>query len=217
MAKKHNKKSKVEFIRNGRIGTHIKNCKLGYKESGYSQIHHILCHSCLQDSAITAQQADKSYINRCIKITKWDINAEPNVVGLPLKSAYYKKYNQSKQWNGWPCHQIDHNPNYTQAVKDWLQDKVWNTLKAKKANCDADEKCIASLLEKSRVHWKAFLEDRGGQEGGTKKCWDERKSTKKDVWYIPFSMHPDDESIPKRLAPPDRWSGKMDDIFKLIK
>lgn len=217
------------FEQNGRKGTHITNCSgaspTGYLTQNYNQVHHILCHSCVQDSAIFVTGTDKTYIKKCIAMTDWDVNNTKNIIGLPLKNAYPPdadggKYSEHAKWDKLPCHQHDHNPYYTQAVKTWLHDKIWSTLKGKVNNCDVSPKSVAGLLDDSSKHWQDFLVDRGKEHDGTKYCWDERNKSKKAHWYKPFSMWPGGlATIPKRSAPPDgfKWNKKMSDIMQKIK
>jgi hypothetical protein len=197
----------------------------GYRTLKYHQVHHILCHSCVQNAAIYVADVDRVYVEKCLAITDWNVNNAKNLIGLPLKSAYVLdadggKYSESGLWDNLPCHQIDHNPDYTDAVKKWLHDNIWNTLKGKVDNCDVDPKNVKDKLDEASDHWKKHLRDRGKDQGGTKACWDERNGAKKDVWWIPFSMWPqtDTATIPKREAPPDgfKWNRKMKSILQKI-
>jgi hypothetical protein len=102
---KHKKDPKSNFIQNGRNGTHLRNPSNGYKMPGLSEVHHILCHSCVQDAAIFVKGTDKPYILKCLAITKWDVNNSQNLIGLPKKWAYVLDYAGHAAWDKLPCHQ----------------------------------------------------------------------------------------------------------------
>jgi hypothetical protein len=196
---------KAEFIRSRKGDAHITNCgSKGYTVKKHCQIHHILCVSCLQDARILPK-GNRPYIRKCFKITDWDINAKPNVIGLPLKRAYLKRENDGG-WDDLPCHQVDHNPHYTDGVADWLTENVWDTLKAKEKGCDVEPKEIAKLLNSGSTHWETFLVDRGaGSDSGgrgTRYSWEHRNDAgMRKTWHIPFSMHPG--TPPERRPIPD--------------
>lgn len=229
MTTSHGPDPECKFIQNGRIGTHLTNVSSaspkGYTTADYNQVHHILCHSCVQDAAIYVSTTEKPFVKACLAITNWDVNNPKNLIGLPLKKAYPPdaqggKYSDHASWDKLTCHQHDHNPYYTDAVKKWLQDNIWSTLKGKVEECNVAPKDVKSLLDKGSKHWQDFLVTRGGKEGGTKACWDERNGAKKKKWWIPFSMWPGPVStIPERIPPPDnfKWDGKMSSIMAKIK
>lgn len=218
---KHNKDPKSKFIQNGRIGTHLSNVSAaspkGYTKSGLSEVHHILCHSCVQDAAIFVSGVDKPYVLKCLAITDWDVNNPKNLIGLPKKWAYVLDYAGYSAWDKLPCHQHDHG-RFTDAVKKWLNANVWAELKGMKEGCAVAEKDIQGLLDEGSSHWQDFLVGRGAMLGGTKICWDERSASKKRTWYIPFSMAPGPSvAIPRRHPPPASIVAKLGKIMGIIK
>jgi hypothetical protein len=206
------KKSLIKRSRNGR--EHIVNCDKGYFKASheFTEIHHMVCVSSMSDATIRKLVADSGkmeFIRECLKLTDWNINAEPNTVGLPKKPAFVKR--NSSDWNGWPCHQVDHNPLYTKAVSSRLNKQVWqevlkNRTKCKdcKKECNINASSVQTQLEGESDFWHDFLDTRGEEEGGTAFCWKHRKSIP-DVWYIPFSMDPSD--APPKRDPPPEWDG----------
>jgi hypothetical protein len=169
MAKKHNKNAKSKFIQNGRLGTHLTNVNAsspqGYRMPGFSEVHHILCHSCVQDAAILVAGVDKDYIRKCLAITEWDVNNPKNLIGLPKKWAYVVDYAGHTGWDKLPCHQHDH-ARFTEGVKQWLKDNVWTLLKGREKECDVEPKDLKSVLDNGSKRWQKFLLKRGAEQGG---------------------------------------------------
>ena len=205
--KRSSRKSEIKRNRNGR--EHINNCGEGYLASHkFTQIHHIVCVSSMSNATIASLVKDKGkmeFIRECLKLTSWNINEEPNLVGLPLKRAFVKK--PAAEWDGWPCHQVDHNPAYTRGVSERLNAKVWqkvleNRKKCKDCNkeCNINAESVAAKLIKESEYWMEFLTERGTDPKSTAFCWKNRLSMK-DTWYIPFSMDPGDP--PAREPPPE--------------
>jgi hypothetical protein len=161
-------------------------------------------------SDLVDDKGQTEFVRECLKLTNWNINDEPNTVGLPLKRAFVKKPNV--EWNGWPCHQVDHNPLYTDAVSERLNSKVWQkVLKNRKkcttcgTKCNINAQSVESQLKRQSKYWRTFLSGRGKEQRGTARCWKDRKDIP-DQWYIPFSMDPSDDP-PKRAVPED-WDGR---------
>jgi hypothetical protein len=228
----HTKPSKKTLIVRHRQGRkHITNCKgadLGYCQAGerFAQIHHVVCVSAMTDARISDKVQDKGkmqFIRECLKLTTWNvndagkINSFSNVVGLPLKRAFVRK--PSAEWNGWPCHQVEHNL-YFDAVCEQLYLDVWvSVLKERKKCQDCQKECLIKAraieeeLSNQSQAWYGFLHTRGSdEEGGTAACWDARDT--KNTWYKPFSMAPD--PTPRKLQKkPSRWTEAL--IKKMFK
>jgi hypothetical protein len=189
------------IIRERRGEEHIDNCGSGYQEKSFCNIHHIVCVSALSDGTIAGfikDASERKTVHLCLMITEWDINGAHNTVGMPLKQVYVDKAAPSG-WNKIPCHQVDHNPYYTDAVKKRLYDQVWEPVAAAARECEFEATDLVSQLEDESDHWRKFLEDRGKKLGGTAYCWEHRGKMKK-TWYLPFSMHPGKPTV--RLPPP---------------
>jgi hypothetical protein len=212
--KRSSKKSKITRIRKGMV--HKTNCDEGYYKASkaYTQIHHMVCISSMTNATIADKVKDKGkseFIQECLKLTDWDINAKPNVVGLPLKRAFVAPA-APPGWDGWPCHQVEH-PSYTNKVSSNLNTNVWQIvlkLRQKCQNCGTEcninAKTVETELGDESDFWMDFLKDRGtgadsGQKG-TAHCWTNRKSNIN--WYIPFSMNPGKATF--RAAPKDPTS-----------
>ncbi len=212
---KHNKNPKNTFIQNGRIGTHLKNVSEGYKTALLNNVHHVLCHSCVQTSAISVAGTDKEYIEKVLVTVEWDVNNEGNLIGLPLKWAYL--LDKSAAWDNLPCHKVDHDL-YTRDVNQWLADNIWSSLKGKSVKCDVDTANLVSALNGGSRLWRYMLKKRGKMHGGTKYCWDHRsEASMENVWFIPFSMAPELSQIRRRARPPARPSQKVGSILQIIR
>ncbi|MCC6418738.1 MAG: hypothetical protein IT429_10925 [Gemmataceae bacterium] len=213
MAKKKHKRDpedwKIKRQRKGNV--HITNCATGYRVPLMSQIHHVVCVTCMQDGTIgkNVPTDQMEFIRKCLAMTEWDINAEPNDLGLPLKPAYYLRPNDG--WDGLPCHQVDH-PQYTEDVSKYLNDNIWQPLIEARDWCSFDAATVIDELNGASDHYRAFLNERGQQRNGTRACWRNRFNYEK--WYIPFSMDP---GTPRaRKAPPDVISA-FKGLFSLVK
>ena len=151
---------------------HITNCgSKGYTGlSTYSNIHHIVCISCMADGTIEGYVTDGArfqFIKNCLAETAWDINAKGNVVGLPKKQAYVDKA-APQNWDSWPCHQVDH-PSYLEKVSDRLNDDVWVTCQDVAQDCKIKGQAIATQLTNESNYWLGRLSGRP-----TKIAWDTR-------------------------------------------
>src|ERR1700680_968773 len=177
---KSRKKSKI--VRHKQGNKHIKACKAAKKgyyqpSKDFTQIHHIVCLSSMTNATIDGLVKDKGkmeFIRECLKLTKWNINAAINTVGLPLKRAFVKKAAAAAEWNGWPCHQVEHNPQYTKAVSQRLYDIVWYEVLLNRTKCkDCQKECninaasVEEELNGESEYWLEFLEERGHEEEGT--------------------------------------------------
>jgi hypothetical protein len=228
----HKRSSRKSLLRRNRNGReHINNCVEGYSNaSGYfTQIHHIVCISSMSNATIFDEIQDKGqteFVRECLKLTNWNINDEPNTVGLPLKRAFVHKSAPSG-WDGWPCHQVEH-PSYTDKVSTYLNDNVWQQVLRKRkkctqcgTECNINATSVLTELNGESKFWMSFLRNRGngsdsGQKG-TAYCWANRALIPK--WYIPFSMNPDGAT--PRKAPPDWKKGTLsnycsDVMFSLV-
>jgi len=192
--------------RNRNGDEHITNCGTGYLPgrprpdwSTYSNIHHIVCISCMADGTIEAKVGDKDqfeFIKKCLAFTNWNINAGPNCVGLPKKAAYVDTL-ASPGWGVWPCHQVDH-PSYLDKVSVYLNDTIWLMCQNVAQDCKVTGEAIATALTQASKFWLAKLSNRP-----TAAAWATRKQNPK-TWYIPFSM---DQDNPSERKPPPDWTG----------
>jgi hypothetical protein len=203
---KHKKDPETWKIKRNRDpnNVHITNCSEGYykTDSRFTQIHHILPISCLADGTIEQKVKDDiKKIRKCLALTDWDINAGPNCVGLPLKRAFVDK-NAPQDWDGWPCHQVDH-PGYNLEVSKRLHKKVWQDCLDNMENCDDGAKTVANQLNKESKYWL----DKDLRGRPTKKAWDTRfnpDGSANPLWFWPFSMN---SAGPSQRKPPPDWKG----------
>jgi hypothetical protein len=231
-------KEHVKKIRNSKFNrqraetaTLRANCTTGFvfthngTASGQSAFHHVLAVSSLQDGNI--QPADKlEFYHDCMKLTTWDINDGPNLMGLPLKEVYESAdrnplsstlslihdnlpgmANADAQLGNFgsipdlPCHQNEHDDYNVEQVKD-LIDHIWEPLAEVQQDCAVKGKNILEELQKATVAWRQFLIGRGKECGGAAHCWRNRNQPGYDAfWFIPFSMNPVNPR--KAIPPPD--------------
>jgi hypothetical protein len=215
MGKKHKKDPSTWKIIRYRDDHYADNCKSGYKGPAYHQVHHIIPVASVSDATIRQQVGDKaSFIRKCLRVTEWDINRQPNCVGLPLKRAYPKADTTLADWatlDKWPCHIVDHPP-YTDDVSDDLGKHVWDQAIENSNDCKLDPKTLKAELEARRKFWRREVRRRGSRKKGTRHCWDNRTSLP-TTWYIPFSM----ALKPKeRSAPAKSMSGSVKAYLKKL-
>jgi len=58
--------------------------------AGQCEFHHVLPISSIQDAAIRGGKKDENldFIHKCMAKTTWDINTQPNMLGLPTKGPF---------------------------------------------------------------------------------------------------------------------------------
>jgi hypothetical protein len=201
------RKSKLE-----RNSTYRKACKDWFCK-GLWQAHHIACHHALGGRKIEKKYL--RYVEDCLWITEWDLNASANLVGLPLNMQYRMK--DGAEPTNRCSHQVDHNTKggYTDECKQWLQTNLWDTLKNMQKKHDVQAQDIKSTLEKCTSTFKGKLTRRGKRQGGTVKCWDNRqKPSYAKKWYFPFSMA--DPPNHRDPGPDTHLWKKMKGIFGLL-
>lgn len=168
------------------------------------QAHHILCNHSVTDANIAKAipKDDLPFAKACLWITPWKLNDAHNMIGLPLNWQY--RDTDGKVPENLPSHQVDHNTTggYTDECTDWLKNNVWNKIKDKGKDHEANAENMNTVLRGASDHFRGLLEDRGTRPDGkgTARCWAQRfpkappgvtryKHEKK--WYFPFSMAKD--------------------------
>lgn len=189
--------------------------------AGQCEFHHAMPISSMQDGSIMGDSLDaekKGFIRKCMAITTWDINKRFNLIGLPTKGPYgaadkavadedepatLTSLRALKAASGHfgalpdlPCHLNDH-PAYTKSVIDKLDKDLWPKLLKGRKDCKDKGKNIRKMLLDECRHWKEWVIKRGAMHDGAADCWVNREQ-KKDVWFIPLSMHPK----PPKIDPP---------------
>jgi hypothetical protein len=238
-AKKHMEipEGEWDFLRQRNGDTHITACKKGYiaprgETPRWLEIHHILCVHACSDKTFPLQSSDdqKKFIRSCLAITTWDINAEPNVIGLPTKWAYVKDLalpGKPAAWDGLPCHQVDHDL-YLKSVNVFVTDKIWKKIRKAEKGKECEEltpENIAKKFETGSDVWRSFLEARGKYYGGTKACIDYCLRGTPDPlgvindnnWHIPFSMAPNKAEVRKRIKPESKGTLEREALLAAIK
>ncbi|MBC8145218.1 MAG: AHH domain-containing protein [bacterium] len=147
------------------------------------EAHHVICgHS-------MAARKTTDYVEKCLRITDWDINATPNMIGLPRNRQF--RYSDGVTPGGfWVSHQVDHNTSdgYTEECRKELQ-KMFNRITKGKDDHSSTPTNIKSELEKITTKFLDLLEERWARgPGDPKQGWDKRLDNTCDDWYEPFSM-----------------------------
>lgn len=166
------------------------NCASGFKKPGGSfQIHHILSITCLAKRAADYKKGREEYTELCLYCAVWDINAAPNLIGLPLNSQYRATDGQIP--TNLPSHQVDHNTSggYTAEVSRYLKAEVWDKVNKKDKIHKIDVEQIEARLKSASAAWRRKLIAFGSRNGGTRSSWKHRfDKDQKNKWYKPFSM-----------------------------
>ncbi len=179
------------------------------------QSHHIICIMSMADRELE-NKAQETYIDECLFVTNWNINEEPNMIGLPVRCKYRREYSDDDfSLNNVPAHDNDHNGTgaYLDEVKGHLMKNIWSKFNADKKVHELDPESLKSQLKEVSKHFQGVLLDRGTRNGGTVASWKCRldNNTDKEArknsfggrrwamspnpnlatsnqWYFPFSM-----------------------------
>jgi hypothetical protein len=178
------------------------------------QAHHVLSITCMTDArrrkGYPAGADVRKYIDDCLAATEWNINDEPNLLGMPLN--FHHRTTDGIQ--PYPSHQADHNTadGYTKEVSDWMQENVWSTLQAKKQIHKVDVKTIKTELENTSKHFRGLLMDTHPMRDlGTHESWKQRFQ-RLNSWFKPFSMAT--VPLPRK---PGKSPTNFTDLFRRIK
>lgn len=209
------KKSVLHRSYNYRQKTH--NSGNGYFKRKW-QAHHILCHHALAEKHRKDFDNNEKYIEKCLRITEWDLNNNDNLIGLPVNKAF--KDSASDNMVNFPelcSHQVDHNTNggYTEECISYLQENVWKTLHKQRIPHEVNAKSIAEELKMATQHFATQLKIRAERNGGTIVCWNKRHNPDMEFkWYFPFSMAEDLQVNKRNHGSSD---GRLTGIFNKIK
>ncbi|WP_082207103.1 AHH domain-containing protein [Corallococcus macrosporus] len=213
---KHIAKTRKREVVTERVNGFQTNCTTGFKRTGYWEAHHIVCVSSVGKRKVDYPKSPPEladYLEACLWVTPWDINAAHNLIGLPLNRQYRDSNGESPE--DLPSHQVDHNTRggYTEEVSKYLMENVWCSLTEKKEVHDVDIATLKAELESASSMFRERLESRGARNGGTKFCWKNRHEEGfARKWYYPFSMG----KKPSHRSPGVSYS-LLDSIFKKIK
>lgn len=216
-AKKHLELLEEKKIKRSRNHPeHITNCKDGYTPSlsFLWQAHHMLPISALNyEKHISAQGDNLIFIENCLRLTEWNINAEPNMIGLDTKWPY-KLYPFHGLPPNLPSHLIGHG-DYTKESYEYMEANVWDTLKDAREIHKLDPYAIAGQLNAASKYFEGVLRSRGMREGGTIRCWRDRWDEGMEAtWYMPFSMSDSPRKRHRGIPNAMPW---LDKLFSAIK
>lgn|SRR5262245_5718653 len=192
------------------------------------QSHHIVCISSM-GSRVAKDAATKTKLEESLYITDWNINKDPNMIGLPQRCQFRQSYGAAEEtalktpaagpaaWaaatpTNKPSHNNDHNTTdgYTDEVTKYLQAEIWDKFDANKGDHNADAKWLKDQLEAASRHFQSVLLERGARDPGTVNAWQQR-FTLVPGWVAPFSMA---AKPTKRNA--GRAIGDLTNIFKAL-
>lgn len=197
---------------------HIKSCATGYRGPfrWWWESHHVVTVGSMKDSRISTNPETLSYIWNFLYITDWNINAEPNCIGLDTKWPYYMSGMGRPLPPNLPSHRIGHN-DYNQDVYEYMGANVWDSLKEMKSSEDPHqfpEKGLEAQLKAASKFLRGLLQARGIREGGTLHCWAHRyDEDMKDRWYVPLSM----SENPRKRNPGLRNTAFLENALSAIK
>ncbi|RYZ43202.1 MAG: hypothetical protein EOO71_04550 [Myxococcaceae bacterium] len=204
---KHIAKTRKREIKIEPSEVYRKNCSRGFKREGYSQVHHIVCMTSMGKRRGDYPKTPPTladYLEACLWITKWDIHASGNLIGLPRNRQYQDS--DGKIPVNLPSHDRDHTSKdgYVSEVSQYFQENVWCSLTAKKEVHDVDAAKLKQELEAASDEFHSRLLRRGARQGGTQACWGQRfDAARKRTWYHPFSMAKNPSHRSAGISPDD--------------
>jgi len=152
-----------------------------------------------------SRDVTRTRLEESLYITKWNINEEPNMIGLPQKCQYRQSYFEAEEetlrdpvagaakWAkvepvNLPAHNVDH-PMYTAEVTTELEKKIWSKFHEAKGDHAAQAEWLLKKLKKFSEDFQKLLLDRAVRPpGGTVTAWQQRVALGMGSWEAPFSM-----------------------------
>ena len=180
-------KPKTLFI--DRNSSYSSNCKTGY-QGNYHNAHHVVPCTSIQKSLKTYLDKKPLEYNKALaRFTKWNVNSEPNLIGLPHKHAYELAYKEvtsaalsllAPQWMmaavaspgavKYPVHLPTSwgHVTYNKLVETQL-DKIWKNLNVKvKKHEPIDANDMGAMIQGVSNAFRGLLTAKIGQ---TKTAW----------------------------------------------
>lgn len=163
------------------------------------EAHHVLSISCVNWLPKNAKK--RTALLRVLKVTKWCINNEKNMLAMPkfghsimyytnvMKDAYYFVDFPSPPFRNIPQHDFEHNTagGYCSEVKADIS-KLWDQVAEAEKKHVESKNGIKSRLDRLSKKWKDELLARGKRSGGTHKAWKKGMDDPDSRWFLPFSM-----------------------------
>jgi hypothetical protein len=194
------------------------------------EAHHILC-----IASVTEFIIGNSKIRTIVENTSWCINAQPNMMPMPLWGHTIKHYcdlgaagaakdalaaltgqDLPPPFQNIPMHDYDHNSakGYKKADVDTAVKKLAQRLEESKKAHEDKTKELASELDRLSKTLGKLLSMRGSaRSGGTHAAWKKGQAQPNSDWYLPFSMASsgaaDKRSFPGADAENDRLANKI--------
>lgn len=153
------------------------------------EAHHLLC-----IASVTQYVAEKKEIAEIIQQTQWCINAEKNMLAMPLWGHTIRWYclqnlDAPPPFQNIPQHDYDHNSKlgYKKADVDTQLQKLADQIQKKKKDHEVAVEELKTELDNLSVRFRRLLKLRGTvRSGGTHNAWTNGENM--PDWYLPFSM-----------------------------
>lgn len=164
------------------------------------EAHHLIC-----VASATKFLGKNKDIAEIVKKTRWCINAEENMLGMPLWGHTIQHYCDlslgtlvGEPVPPWFCnvpqHDYDHNSTggYKSEV-DWAMNKLAEHIEklAAEEHEEPEQKLASSLARISQRFRNLLTVTRGMRCGGTHAAWLQGNDEPGSDWYLPFSMAAD--------------------------
>lgn len=173
------------------------------------EAHHLLC-----VASATQFLGKNEDIVEIVKKTRWCINAENNMLGMPLWGHTIQHYCDisigsilQKPKAPWFCNvpQHDYDHNSKGGYKSEVDKSMGKLAEQVEALAEEEhkepEKNLAAALEKTSNKFRTLMANgRGLRTGGTHEAWLKGCKSPNSDWYLPFSMA-DDGTADKRAFP----------------
>jgi hypothetical protein len=203
-------------------GNKYRDCDPGWEEYSFVQgrkkksekefeAHHLLCVACVTDFI-----GKDAKIIDIVKQTQWCINAEKNMLAMPLWGNTICHYCDVEDdgrfqeeddvarppFKNIPQHDYDHNSErgYTSEINAEMAKLAREIAKIAKKNHEAAVKELKDTLNTLSDDFRSELKRRGKRSQGTHKAWFAGMDDPTGNWYKPFSMA-DDGKEEKRTFP----------------
>lgn len=195
------------------------------------EAHHLVC-----IASATQFLGKNDHIAKIVMKTRWCINAENNMLGMPLWGHTIQHYCdlalgsvRQQPIAPWFCnlpqHDYDHNSTggYKSEVDKAMEKLAEEVEELAEEEHEEPEKNLAKALEGLSDDFRALMSnDRGLRVGGTHEAWLQGSRSPNSDWYLPFSMA-DDGVADKRPFPAagmssdDKVANKIAKLAKALK
>jgi len=163
------------------------------------EAHHIMCVGSVE-KGLQAEATEKQF-KPILEKEEWCVNDRSNMLAMPVWGHTVKHYCQITSIAGGmldiaplpppfadlPQHDRDHNGDLSYKFEVDAEIKKIQA-QIEKSPHDVKAGSIVAKLNSLSSQYRSTLKDRGTRRGGTHKCWQDGKSGKDKLWFLPFSM-----------------------------